>query len=71
MSALTVHYFPLRARAEATKLMLAYANHPYELNTISFPDWGGGVKGEQPFTPLLTSSFIDHQQFDERNGIKQ
>ena len=60
MSALTVHYFPLRARAEAPKLMLAYANHPYELNTISFPDWGGGVKGEYSLLHLPSPYLLFH-----------
>ena len=41
---LTIHYFPLRARAEAPKLMLSYAKVPYELHTISFQEWGGGIK---------------------------
>ena len=38
--ALIVHYFDLRARAESTKLMLAYAKVPYELHRVTFPEWG-------------------------------
>ena len=41
---IVIHYFHLRARGEAAKLMLEYSNVPYELNTVSFPEWGGGVK---------------------------
>jgi hypothetical protein len=32
-------YLPVRARAEATRLALAYANIPYEDVTIPFSDW--------------------------------
>ena len=39
-SPLTIHYFPLRARAESSKLMCAYANVPYVLHTIQFQEWG-------------------------------
>ena len=48
--ALVVHYFPFRARAESTKLMLAYANVPYELHSVTNAEWGGGGKTSDQLT---------------------
>ncbi len=39
-------YLPFRARAESTKMILAYGGVEYEDITVSFQDWGSKVKKE-------------------------
>lgn len=43
----TVNYLPLRARAEAMRMILDYGNVPYEMNQLTFAEWGAAKeKGE-------------------------
>ena len=36
----TSYYLPVRARAEAHRMMLSYSNVPHEIVTVSLSDWG-------------------------------
>ena len=47
MAPLKLFYLPLRARAESTRLILAYGGVAFEDITVSFPEWGEAkAKGE-------------------------
>jgi glutathione S-transferase len=43
----TINYLPLRARAEATRMILEHGKVPYNYNELSFAQWGEAkAKGE-------------------------
>ena len=48
---LTSYYLPLRARAEAHRMMLSYGNVPHEIVNVSFPEWGA-MKASRELCPF-------------------
>lgn len=53
MPVLKLNYLPVRARAEAVLMILAYGNIPHEYNVISMANWKE-EKGKQPFGQVPT-----------------
>ena len=60
-------YFDLRARAEPTRIVFAYAGVDYEDVRVSFEVWGNSLKNSKYETRIFTSD----TRIDEKRGVKR
>ena len=60
-------YFDLRARAEPTRIVFAYAGVHYEDVRVSFEEWGNSLKNSKYETRVFTSD----TRIDEKSGVKR